>query len=367
MTYHLFKIKSLLLLTFMSINAFAFQQIANEAQFIMPSTHSKFIKSLNLNNQSSDWKDSIINIVIVGKDKPMELPYPQIQTENGMENRLASRGDANLLISINKIQRTITLFSMVRDTPDLTDNNEILTHQYLLKGRQYYLNLVKNKVSTFAKSQGLSSQLGIDKGKELKIHGLLEIDFSSFNNSIRLIKTNLISSATLAWNFKAHISELLNVLSNEKSILRELRARKNYSAGGYQRSYNHGLFVQNILGIVAYTIEDNNDVSFLKNPVIQGAFNEMSRTFELNDLLNSLETSKDNSLLKKAYYIKDYSMIDHYLLGILNTSFLKMSQGRALVVLSPNLSRSENPLDLLLEKVKTDFNFIQPKNCYQCK
>jgi hypothetical protein len=56
--------------------------ITEEPQVLDPVIDQKLIRSFRLDNSTKDWADAVINILLVGQDGQLELPFPYITREN---------------------------------------------------------------------------------------------------------------------------------------------------------------------------------------------------------------------------------------------------------------------------------------------
>ena len=339
--------------------------IAEEPQVLNPTIDREIIRSFQLNNSSADWQEDVINILMVGQDGQQALPFPWIRREDGTSvKRLSSRADATVLISFNRRSGKTTLFSLVRDTIDASDNNEILTNQYIIKGRGYYLKLVKSRIEKTIRQTGQEKNF-LAAGDQLHIHGLIEINFDTFNRILIDVRENLFSSAKAAWALRDHTAELLNIFSSDTGILKKLRARQNYAAGSYQRSLNHALFLQSIFGVLSYTLVDGAEKDFLSSAFVAKGFNEFSRTFSLTEFLtrSQLINSK-KSVLEKAGYLNGKSSADIYLLGVDIESYTTYINGQLNRTIS---AHGKNSIDRMMTKLSLEpGQILKPKDCMNC-
>ncbi len=340
--------------------------IADEPQVLNPAIDREIIRSIQLNNSPADWQENIINILLIGQDGLQALPFPWIRREDGTSvKRLSSRADATVLISFNRLSGKTTLFTLVRDNVDASDNNEILTHQYIIKGRGYYLKLVKSRIEKTIRQTGQEKNFLADND-QLHVHGLIEVNFDTFNKILVDVRENLLSSAKAAWALRDHASELLNIFSADTSLLKKLRARQTYAAGSYQRSLNHALFLQSIFGVISYTLVDGNNKDFLSSAFVEKGFNEFSRTFSLNEFLASSQLiNSKNSVLEKASYINGKSSADIYLLGVDTESYTTYINGQLNRTIS---AQGKTSIDRLMTKLSLEpGQILKPKDCMNCR
>jgi hypothetical protein len=340
--------------------------IADEPQVLNPTIDREIIRSFQLNNSPADWQEDVINILMVGQDGQQALPFPWTRREDGtLVKRLSSRADSTVLISFNRRSGKTTLFTLVRDNIDFSDNNEILTNQYVIKGRGYYIKLVKSRIEKTIRQTGQEKNF-FAADEQLHIHGLIEVNFDTFNKILTDVRENLISSVKAAWALRDHAAELLNILSADTSLLKKLRARQNYAAGSYQRSLNHALFLQSIFGVLSYTLVDGAEKDFLSSAFVAKGFNEFSRTFSLTEFLyrSQLINSK-NSVLEKSGYINGTSSVDIYLLGVDLESFTTYINGQ----LSRTLSAQGNTsIDRMMKRLSVEAGqILKPKDCMNCR
>ncbi len=358
--------KKILIMLCTFISAFSLADIAEEPQTLNPFLDKKLIQSFQLDNSVQNWKESVVNILLVGQDGQMPLPFPYINRENGDQiRRLSSRADATVLLSFNKDTGQTTLFSLQRDNVDISDQNEILTHQYILKGRRYYLNLVKNRIEKTVR-QLHQEKLFFAPDQKLHIHGMVELDFQTFTNLLTHLHSDLLSTAQLAWGLRAHSVELLNLLNPDNDALKKLRARKNYLSGSYQRSLNHALFISSVLGILSYTMVDSNEKNFLDLSVLQEIFSTLSRTFALGELVQNLKMrDQKTSVLEKNGFHQGVSQVDIYLLGVDTESYALYKSGKLFVNIS---DRGLQANDRLLRNLDVQLGqFLKVKDCDLCR
>ncbi len=340
--------------------------LAEEPQVLDPIVDQKLIRSFNLNNSSTDWNDSIINILLVGQDGQLELPYPFIKRENGAQvKRLSSRADASIVLSFNRMTGKTTLFSIERNNADPSANNEIITHQYVINGRKKYIERVKSRVETVVRQLGIESQV-LAANNQLHIHGLLELDFQAFKKIIINLRENIVSSAQLAWAFKGHSIEIMSLLKEENQILRKLRARQNFQSASYQRSLNHALFLSAMLGIMSYTQMESSEKNLFQFPVVTRSFDELSRTFGLQQLLTSLKLKDgEGHVLERNGFKNGISTTDVYLLGVDLESYASYTSGQLKVNVP---ARAKNTIDELMFKLDISAGqFLKVKDCSVCR
>lgn len=340
--------------------------IAEEPQVLDPVIDQKLIRSLKLDNSAKDWNDNIINILLVGQDGQQVLPYPYITRENGTQvKRLSSRADASIVLSFNRMTGKTSLFSIERNNADPTDHNEIITHQYIINGRKKYVQRVKERVEQAVHQLGIESQV-LAINNQLHIHGMLELDFQAFKKMISNLRENMMSSAQLAWAFKGHSIELMSLLKDDNQILRNLRARQNFQSASYQRSLNHALFLSSAIGLVSYTQVDAGAKNLFELPVVAHSFAELSRTFSLTQLLNSLRlVGAEGHMLERSGFQNGLSTTDVYLLGVDTESYASYTSGQ----LKVNVPlRAKNTTDQLMYKLDvTAGQFLKVKDCSGCR
>jgi hypothetical protein len=344
----------------LSLKAFS---LAEEPQKISPETDPRLIRSFQLDNAPENWNEPVINLLVVGRDAPMELPFPMIDREDGTSvKRLASRGDATLLISMNRLTGKTTIFTLERDIADSGDNNEILTHQYILRGRGHFVRLVKNRVTSMIQQMKQERQF-LSAQNQLHIQGILELDFESFKKILTNVRENILSSAKVAWAFRAHSSELMSLLQDEKAVLKKLRARKQFKAASYQRSLDHAMFVSSILGLISYTRVESAEKDFLSADIFRKSFESLSRTFNYNDLLRHMNTANGASVLDMAGYSNGESQVDIHLLGVHPEASASLINGKIKARLPEGAPLSDT---LLLKLRKEPGQVFTPKNCSLC-
>lgn len=361
------KSKLVQMLVFLLIPIFAqASDIAEEPQALDPMIDQKLIRSLKLDNSVKDWNEPVINILLVGQDGQLELPYPYITRENGSQvKRLSSRADASIVLSFNRMTGKISLFSIERNNTDPNANNEIITHQYITKGRKIYIQKVKERVEKVVHQLGIESQV-LASNNKLHIHGLLELDFQAFKKLVINLRQNILSSAQLAWAFKAHSIELMSLLKEDQQILRKLRARQNFQSASYQRSLNHALFLSSVFGIISYSLMESDQKKLFDFPVIVSSFEELSRTFNLKQLLSSLKLiGGDSHVLERNGFRNGLSTTDVYLLGVDSESYASYTSGQ----LKVNVPASaKNTIDELMFKLDPEAGqFLKVKDCSACR
>lgn len=339
--------------------------LAEEPQVLDPVVDQKLIHSFRLDNSAKDWTDTVINILLVGQDGQLELPFPYITRENGAQvKRLSSRADASIVLSFNRVTGKTSLFSIERNNADPAANNEIITHQYIINGRKKYIQRVKNRVETAVRQLGIESQI-LASNNQLHIHGLLELDFQAFKKIISSLRENILSSAQLAWAFKGHSIEMMSLLKEDNQILRKLRARQNFQSASYQRSLNHALFLSSMLGIMSYTQMESGEKNLFQFPVVTNSFKELSRTFSLNQLLNSVKLiGTEGHVLERNGFKNGFSTTDVYLLGVDVESYASYTSGQFKVNVP---SRAKNTIDELMFKLDVSAGqFLKVKDCPAC-
>lgn len=340
--------------------------LAEEPQVLNPKIDQKLIRSLKLDNSPKDWSDPVINILVVGQDGQLELPFPYIQRENGTQvKRLSSRADATILLSFNRNTGKTTLFSVERNNIDIASKNEILTHQYVLKGRKTYIRLVKERIQKTVVQLGLENEI-MTADRQLHVHGLLELDFLAFRKMISNLRENILSSAQLAWALKGHAVELSSLMKEDNSILRKLRARQNFASASFQRSFNHVLFMNSLFGILSYTQVDSGEKNLFKFPVLIQSFEELSRTFTLQQFLSSLELlSSSGHMLDRNGFKNGVSPTDIYLLGVDTESYASFISGQLKVNVP---ARAANTIDQLMYQLSVEAGqFLKVKDCAACQ
>ncbi len=360
-----FKLFQIIVLLFTPIFLHA-GDIAEEPQVLDPVIDQKLIRSFKLDNSAKDWNDAIINILLVGQDGQQVLPFPYINRENGTQvKRLSSRADASIVLSFNRMTGKTTLFSIERNNADPTDHNEIITHQYIINGRKKYIQRVKDRIEKAVHQLGIESQV-LAVNNQLHIHGLLELDFQAFKKIVSNLRENMMSSAQLAWAFKGHTIEMMSLLKDDNQILRNLRARQNFQSASYQRSLNHALFLSSALGLMSYTQVDAGAKNIFEFPVVARSFEELSRTFSLNQFLSSLKlVDTEGHMLERNGFKNGLSTTDVYLLGVDSESYASYSSGQ----LKVNVPlRAKNTTDQLMYQLDvTAGQFLKVKDCSGCR
>lgn len=365
--FNLISVSGLFLLFFCSASLAAvgnFAEPAAEPQVLDPEIDRNLIRSFLLDSDDGEWDEPVINILLVGQDGQLDLPYPFIKRENGSQvKRLSTRADASILLSFNRRTGRTSLFSIERHNLDRADN-EILAHQYIIKGRSHYIQRVKERVEVAVRQLRIEAEV-LDSRNQLHIHGLLELDFQIFKRVVVRFRENLLSSARFAWAFKGHSVELLTLLKEDNLILRKLRARQNFRSGSYQRSLNHALFLSSVLGILSYSIVESGETELLQSPIGVSSFSELSRTFSFQQLVTSL-TLQDGvgHVLERTGFKNGYSTTDVYLLGIDPESYASYISGHLKVNVP---ARAKNSTDSLLFKLDPELGqFLKVKNCVAC-
>ena len=312
------------------------------------------MSSLGLNNSVTDWKESVINILIVGKDGKSIFPYPNIVDENGRTvERLASRADATILLSFNKVTQKTTLFSLVRDNYS-NQYNEILTHIYILNGRSAYIEEVKKRVKAMALQNSQFRDV-FAADNQVHIHGMIEIDFQEFMDIVDKIKSPnyFVDGLKFIWSIKSRAKDLFALLDNRHALLKLLRARQNHPAGSYQRSLNHALFLNSVMALAGYSVTESGEKSFYQNSLVQDIFKGLSRTFDLEQLRESLNLKNLHKSMLETVCIKNaISNSRLVLLGISDHAYAILDQGRL-----SYLNDQKYATDSLLQNL--EFNLIE--------
>ncbi len=228
-----------------------------------------------------------------------------------------------------------------------------------------YIQRVKERVEKIVHQLGLESQV-LASHNQLHIHGLLELDFQAFKKLINNLRENIVSSAQIAWAFKGHSIEMMSLLKEDNQILRKLRARQNFQSASYQRSLNHALFLSSMLGILSYTQMESGEKNLFQFPVITNSFNELSRTFSLNQLINNLKLiGGEGHVLERNGFRNGISTTDVYLLGVDSESYASYTSGQLKVNVP---SRAKNTIDELMFKLDVGAGqFLKVKDCSACQ
>lgn len=292
-----------------------------EPEKIDPIRDAKFVSTLGLSGSDADWNDSIINILIVGQDaRGGYQSGSRYRAASGeVVPGLGSRADGNVLFSFNKEKQQITILAIYRgvtvadtfwagvaDTPGpVTDlatgamspsGERYLANYYAIAGRAKYISFVRSTFEEFMVKQQLQDRFFT--GGRLKIHGLVEANFKSFKGAFSQLASAFQSSLKVGFAMKGHATAFGTILMDRSKIMSELtiqdtddmgdaavtalRARKQYKAGGYQRSFNHAKFFTSVFGFFGYTMAEAEAPDILQEQAIVNVFNMFSHTFDLS-------------------------------------------------------------------------------------
>lgn len=357
-----------------------------EPEKIEPAVDTAFVATLGLATQEQDWNDPIINILVVGQDARGGYQSGSKYRRNGqMVPGLGSRADGNLLLSFNKTTGQVSILALYRgmmvpdsfwsgvaDTPGpvtdavtgaVTPSGELyLANYYVIAGRAKYVGFVRSTFETFMTQHQLQNQY-FSNG-HLKIHGLVETGFAGFKGAINDFFTYFGSSVKVGWAMKGHAAAFAEIFAKKSEIISELtiqasddgiaksgisdatlkamRERHAYSAGGYQRSFNHAKFFTSVFGFFGYTMAEAQFPDILKEQVIDTIFQKFSRTFDLALFDSHLRTDdRGLHMLARTGFQKGASPVYVVQMGATTGSYAVYQNGAFKA--SPGILKQINP------------------------
>lgn len=256
---------------------------AIEVQTIDPALDANFLSQFP--NLWSPGKPvpNVFNVMVIGQD------------DGGAYNRslgrkvLGSRSDIIMFVSFNLNQKRATILSIYRDhTPSAFCEQRIgrsapdgkINGVYSIMGRRGFIPCIEGMMEELIRNAGAEMMNEfLDRGR-FKVHAFFEGTRSetltplskdvlrvAWNNKWALTSTYGVSNFSAAWDVIWNGEDISKALRDDTDLkitngkidqdyLRiELKERKIYAAGGYQRAFNLATVVADILGWAAYGIE----------------------------------------------------------------------------------------------------------------
>ena len=110
---------------------------------------------------------------------------------------------------------------------------------------------------------------------------------------------------------------------------------------------------------------ESGEKNLFQFPVVTNSFKELSRTFSLNQLLNSVKLiGTEGHVLERNGFKNGFSTTDVYLLGVDVESYASYTSGQFKVNVP---SRAKNTIDELMFKLDVSAGqFLKVKDCPAC-
>jgi len=328
------------ILCFMAMNSLP--TAAAEPQTVDPKLDSALLSKLPSIWVPGTPVPNIFNILIVAQD----------DRSGGLaksgRSPLASRSDIIMVMSVNRSSRQINILSIYRDhTPSAGCEQRIgpapnhkINGVYSIMGRRGFIPCIEGMLEELIRHlpQSLAPEL-LDRGR-LNIHAFFEgtrsltikplgqdvISIVSKNKAAFLSTYGLrqtssalavliggaISGSGPAYLLGSDLSEeQARKLMDPKYLTIELKERKIYPAGGYQRAFNFATATSEILGWAAYGIEQYRGEKFqFLGKFFAAAINKnMSRSHDFALLEKEVFMRDGDHLLRKTCFKKGKSPI----------------------------------------------------------
>lgn len=345
----------MLYLLFSLIVSFSFA--ANEPTIMNPVDDAVLIKSFQLADSTLDNR---VNILVIGLDTPGENPDQKLRNPR---QQLTSRTDIMSILSFDKITKKITIFAYGRDMELDTSCSErvlrsgrgdkLFNATYVLAGRRVFVKCIEQVTVEFINSLG-NSQESLKLKNELlqpsgtfKLHAIFE---GTRNDTVANMKSDIKNITVNSQKWFLSTTYGLNGLSALTKVLVgryleiELKERKLYLAGSYERAFNNATMLGDALSWIAYGIQQNKGRPFFTGEIFGSTINKnFSRTTDFVTLERQL-VSPDNpndNLMRYAGYINGVSPVrviqwgeGHGLYAIYENGQLRVSKGSATMLRS---------------------------------
>lgn len=310
---------------------------AREFQTIDPSQDQKFLTDLGM-YQIGEPVPARFNLLIVGQDN------------GGKDSKkkraaLSSRADILMVLSMELATGKMDILSLYRDNPvtqgcidklgRTPSYTEKINGVYSVGGRRQFIPCLEGMLEERLRANKELSPL-LDENGNFEIHSFFEgtrthtirpvarasLDIV-LDNKFAFTTTYGFSALGAALDVLWQGDDLQKVLNAEEDIeikdsdvdseylSIELKERKIYPAGGYQRAFNFATVVANVLGWTAYGIVqyESYDYEFL------GAFfgnvinQNFSRSHDFNELEKTVFKHNNSHILINACFKNDVSPI----------------------------------------------------------
>lgn len=243
----------------------------------------------------------LINLVLVGHDAASSQDATTYLPKlSAAVPALNSRADALVLLSLRRptgpdaesAAASLTVLGVGRDLrapdscwrgPGRRSTKGLITELYALRGRAALAPCLR----TMMASRFAATDRWMDAEGRFPIHGLIETDFSGFEQAVDLFYAGLSSLPALLLS-----GEAAGFLSTGRRALEVLRERKETPGGSHGRALKHALFVTTLLGLSARALRANSDAahglmrSVLEQPRAKGEGLLLSRSFVAAQLVD---------------------------------------------------------------------------------
>jgi hypothetical protein len=311
---------------------------AREFQTIDPSRDQEFINKLGM-YQIGDVVPARFNLMIIGQDDRSG------SSKMKKNSSLASRADILMVLSIDTQTGAMDILSMYRDNPvtqgcidklgRVPSYIEKINGVYSVGGRRQFIPCFEGMLEERLRSKADLSNL-LDKNGHFEIHAFFEGTRTYTvrpvaKESLKVVLGNKFAFATtygvsalgaaldVLWQGN-DLQKVLNaeedVVVNDKNVnsdylITELKERKIYRAGGYQRAFNFATVVASTLGWAAYGIQqyESYDYEFLGYYFGDVINNNFSRSHDIKELERAVFKKENDHLLKYACFVSDQSPI----------------------------------------------------------
>jgi hypothetical protein len=257
----------------------------NEPQTLDPKLDQALISRLGLWSPGQPVPDNF-NILVIGQDDS------QAGNARNGRARLGSRSDIIMLLSLNRITRKINILSVYRDHPPTagcearigTAPDGKINGVYSIRGRQGFVPCIEGMLEEMTGYLPRQVQADVlDRSGRIKVNALIEGTRSQTvsplgrdivgvvsNNKMAFLSTygagqtaaalGVLVGGAITGNSPAYLlgsnlsEEEARKMVDPKYLSIELKERKIYPAGGYQRAFNLATSLATILGWAGYGI-----------------------------------------------------------------------------------------------------------------
>lgn len=373
------------ILCFMLVNTFPAHAV-NEPQTLDPKLDHNLIQRLGLWQPGQAVPD-IFNILVIGQDDSSG------GSRNGRGN-LGSRSDIIMLLSLNRLTKKHTILSIYRDhTPSAGCEARIgsapdgkINGVYSIRGRQGFIPCIEGMYEEFIQRlpASLKEELVGRTGK-LKVHAVFEgtrsqtigplgrdvvsvvsQNKSSFLGTYGVVKTSaalavLVGGAATgngpAYLLGSNLSpEEARKLVNDRYLSVELKERKVYPAGGYQRAFNLATTLTNILGWAGYGITQwkAQNFEFLAKFFAPAIDKNMSRSVDFASLEKEVFMRNGEHVLAQACFKKGNSPVRVVQWGETADTFAIFANGKIFHSGQPSMLKQLTYVDILPSPANCD-------------
>lgn len=329
-----------LLFSFLIVTSICSAVEAREYQYLTPEQDQEFLAMIGMWDVNTPAPERF-NLLIVGQDTP---------PASGKKKRspLGSRADILMVLSIELATGQMDILSLYRDnpvtqgcinklgyTPSYTDK---INGVYSVGGRKQFIPCLEGMLEERLSANPELSYM-LDSNNGFEIHSFWEGTRDStirpvakdslgivLDNKFAFTTTYGFSAISAALNVLWKGNDLQQVLNAEgevevkdsdvdaKYLSVELKERKIYPAGGYQRAFNFAVVIANVLGWSAYGIEQyaSYNYDFMGKFFGDVINNNFSRSHNFFDLEQKVFMRNGNHVLRHACYINNNSPIRIY-------------------------------------------------------